>query len=312
MSDIGLKFTFIDLARGIAGWAFLYAAPPLLAAVLLLFAVPSWRRAAAVRRIALGLLGIVFILGLIGAPYLIYEANRTIGPLLRRQELAGSATMDGIGFPAGTKLQLDEHGHIQSGVLPSATLIENLLLTGPFKMEHGLYTRSRIWAGVLAHAADIEGVPCAAGPFEQPDEVSPQILKCRLAADFNFLDYPLAAGSLIELAPSRKPTRLQHGVLRSPLILFDIDWPAGTVIDAEDHDAAALRHPGKSARLCLPQYGVVIIAGIEVHGAAEVLTGSWTDIWSDPEVIAGHCPDAGRAGYLLQQGVRQTHVRVPL
>jgi hypothetical protein len=232
--------------------------------------------------------------------------------MLWRLELAGPATMDGIVFPAGTKLQLDEYGHIQSGILPDAALIQNLHLTGPFKVEYGLYTRARIWAGVLARAADIEGVPCAAGPFEQPDEVSPQILKCRLDRDFDFLGYPLAAGSQIELAPSRSPTRLQHGVLRSPLILFDINWPARTVIDVEDDDAAALRHPGRSARLCLPQGSVVTIAGIEVHGAAEVLTGSWTDLWSDPEVIAEHCPDAGRAGCLLQQGVQQTHFQVQL
>jgi hypothetical protein len=314
MSDIGLNITVLDLVRMFAAWAFLDAALPVLLVALLIFLIPSWRRTRAARRFAYGLLGVIAILGATGAPGVLYEADRTLGPLFRRMELTEPRLVDGMAFPAGTKLQLNKQGEVESGTLPSPTPIQGLLLTGNFKVEHSAFAKPRVWAATLARAAEIEGIPCAEGPFEQPDAVSPQILKCRLAKDFDFLGYPLAAGSRIELYPARAPSRLQHGVLRTSLILFDVEWPAGTAVDVETA-AAELRHgpiADRSARLCVPAGATVMIGGAEVHGAVEILTGGTRiSLWSDAAVIAEHCPDAGSPGYLLRNGERETHLEIP-
>ena len=315
MSDIGINFqiTTLDILRWYAAGAFLYGAIPVLLAALSIFIVPSWRRKRGTRRFAYSILGIIAILGVIGAPGVLYEAERELGPLFRRLELAEPRTVDGIAFPAGTRLQMNKYGKVESGIFPGPTPVQGLLLTGRFEVEHGLFgfEKPRIWAGTLARAAEIEGVPCAEGPFKQPDWTSPPNLKCRLAREFDFLGYPLAKGSLVELYPAFRPTRLDHGILSRPMILFDIGWPAGTAV-APDSDAATLRHAAladRLARLCVPQGGTVTISGAEVHGAMHLLTGGLqTSLWSDPGVIAENCPDAGAPGYALQNGKRQTQL----
>ena len=145
--------------------------------------------------------------------------------------------------------------------------------------------------------------------------VSPTILKCRLAKDFNFLGYPLASGSLIELYPAYGPKRLERGTLRTPVILFDAEWPAGTVITSEN-DAATLLHAPITdylARLCVPRGSAMVLNGVEAHGAVYITTGGiLISLWSDPAVIAEQCPNSGVAGYMLQSGKRQTHLELQI
>jgi hypothetical protein len=168
---------------------------------------------------------------------------------------------------------------------------------------------------VLARETSIEGVPCAAGEFQRPDWVSLEILKCRLAKDFDFLGYPLASGSLIELYPAYEPKRLERGTLRTSVILFDAEWPAGTAITSE-RDAATLLHAqlaGHLARVCVPEGPVIVLNGVEAHGAVEIITGGiLTSFWSDPAVIAEQFPNSGAAGYVLQSGKRQTHLELKI
>jgi hypothetical protein len=139
--------------------------------------------------------------------------------------------------------------------------------------------------------------------------------KRRLAKDFDFLGYPLASGSLIELYPAYGPKRLERGTVRTSVILFDVEWPAGTAI-ASERDAATLLHAPITdylARLCVPKGSVMVLNGIEVHGAVYIATGGiLTGFWSDPAVIAEQCPSSGAAGYMLQSGKRQTHLELEI
>jgi hypothetical protein len=315
MSDINFTITNLDLVRMFAAWAFFYAAPAALIIALAIFIVPSWRRKRWARRFGYGIAGAVAILGVMGAPGVMYEADRTFGPYFRRTELAEPRTVEGFSFPAGTKLQFNKNGELESGTFPGPTPMQELLLKGGFRIEHSPFAKPRIWAATLAQAAQIEGVPCGEGPFELPDEVSPQILKCRLAKDFDFLSYPLAAGRLVELYPARRPTRIEHGILRASLTLFDVEWPAGTAISLGS-DADKLRHAAigdSMARLCVPEGSTVTLGEIELHGAVEIISGGkQTSLWSDPAVIAEHCPDVGASGYLLQNGNRQINLEIQL
>jgi hypothetical protein len=194
--------------------------------------------------VCIRLLGFIAFLGVTGASMVAYEIDRTLGPLIRRTTLSEPSIVDGIAFPAGTRLQFDKYRQVESGIFPSPTLIQGLLLTGRFEVEHNAFANPRIWAGVLARETEIEGVPCAGGEFQRPDWVSPEILKCRLARDFDFLGFPLASGSLIELYPAYGPKRLERGTLRTSAILFDVEWPAGTAITSETDAATLLHAPG--------------------------------------------------------------------
>ncbi len=305
----------LGVIRIYAGWAFLYLAIPAVLAALAILIVPAWRRRRRVRRFAYGILGIIAFLGVTGAPMVLYEIDRTLGPLIRRTTLPEPRIVDGLAFPAGTRLQFDKNWQVESGFFPTPTLVQGLLLTGKFEVEHNPFTKPRIWAGVLARETEIEGVPCAPAEFQQPDWVSPEILKCRLAKDFDFLGYPLASGSLVELYPAFGPKRLERGTLRTSVILFDAEWPAGTAI-ASERDAATLLHAPIAdylARLCVPQGGFIVFNGVEAHGAVEIATGgSRISFWSDPAVIAENRPNSGVAGYMLQSGKRQTHLEVQI
>ncbi len=315
MSDINITITNLDLVRMFAAWAFFYAAPAALLIALSIFIVPSWRRERWARRFGYGILGAVATLGLMGAPAVMYEADSAFGPYFRRLDLTGPRTVEGLAFPAGTKLQFNKNGELESGTFPGPTPMQELLLKGGFRVEHSPFAKPRIWAATLARAAQIEGVPCGEGPFELPDEVSPQILKCRLAKDFDFLGYRLAAGRLAELSPARRPTRIEHGILRVPQILFGVEWPAGTAISL-DSGADKLRYAAigdSMARLCVPEGSIVTLGEIELHGAVVIISGGMqTSLWSDPAVIAEQCPDVGASGYLLQNGNRQIHLEIQL
>jgi hypothetical protein len=310
-----IKLTIFDVIRAFAGWAFLYLAIPAAIAALAIRFVPAWRRSRRVRVFAYAILGFIAFLGVTGAPMVLYEIDRTLGPLIRRTTLSEPRIVDGIAFPAGTRLQFDKYWQVESGIFPSPTLVQGLLLTGRFEVEHNAFAKPRIWAGVLARESEIEGVPCASEEFQRPDWVSPEILKCRLARDFDFLGYPLASGSLIELYPAYGPKRLERGTLRTSVILFGVEWPAGTAITAE-RDAATLLHAPVTdylTRLCVPQGSAIVLKGVESHGAVEIATGgSLIGFWSDPAVIAEQCPNSGMAGYVLQGEKRQTHLELQI
>jgi len=310
-----IKLTTLDFIRSFAGWAFLYLAIPAVLTAWAISIVPAWRRRRRVRLFVYAILGIIAFLGVTGAPMVLYEIDRTLGPLFRRTTLSEPRIVDGMALPAGTRLQFNKYWQVESGFFPNPTLIQGLLLKGRFEVEHNAFAKPRIWAGVLARETEIEGVPCAGGEFERPDWVSPMILKCRLAKDFDFLGYPLTSGSLIELYPAYGPKRLERGTLRTPVILFDAEWPAGTVITSEN-DAATLLHAPITdylARLCVPQGSAMVLNGVEAHGAVYIATGGiLTSFWSDPAVIAEQCPNSGVAGYMLQSGKRQTHLELQI
>lgn len=310
-----IELTILDVIRAFAGWAFLCLAIPAALAAAAILLIPAWRGRRRVRLLVYGILGIVACLGVTGAPMVLYEIDRTLGPLIRRATLSEPRIVDGIAFPAGTRLQFNRYRQVESGVFPGPAPVQGLLLTGRFEVEHNAFAKLRIWAGVLARDSEIEGVPCASGEFQRPDWVSPEILKCRLAKDFDFLGYPLASGSPIELYPAYGPKRLERGTLRASMILFDAEWPAGTAITSESGAATLLHAPLTDylARLCVPQGSVMVLKGVEAHGAVEIATGGTPiSFWSDPAVIAEQCPNSGMAGYVLQSGKRQTHLELDI
>jgi hypothetical protein len=151
-----IKLTILDLIRAFAGWAFLYLAIPAVLAALTILVVPAWRRRRRARLFVYAILGVVASLGAIGAPMVLYEIDRTLGPLFRRTTLSEPRIVDGMAFPAGTRLQFDKYWQVESGFFASPTLVQGLLLTGRFEVEHNAFAKPRIWAGVLAR----ETPPC--------------------------------------------------------------------------------------------------------------------------------------------------------
>lgn len=297
-----IRFTIWDVV-GILGYeALLYAGGPLFAVAVLLLAVPRLRRSTAWRRFAYGLLALFGLLVLSAAPMLQEawkEHSDKVSFDAATHHLTAPQVIGGIAFPAGSTVHVDDNGRARFGSLPTPATIDGLLLIGDFRLEpeYGDDPPS-VAAGTLAGPADIHGIPCGPGKLvSQPDTT-----RCVLARDYDFSGHSLAQGQSLEIyrSPLHDLSRLTFGTLARPELLFDVLWPAGTVmggIDAPpDRMAHGLGPENQSVQFCIPSGLAVTIAAATLHGFLAY------DVQADRRLVSPVCnilPDepVGDDGY---------------
>ena len=182
--------------------------------------------------------------------------------------LAPSQVVSGVPFPAGTTLHMSEDGSVDRGVVPVPTAIAGLLLVGEF--EIGLQGVT----GTLAEPAEIDGVPCAADEVYRDKDWGhewPAHVECILARGTAINDHDVAEGT--KVAVSSKPSgerQLYIGTLAHAELLFDVTWPAGTVLHATAASPQRLAHapasPGEDVSFCTPEGQDVSVPGVVLHG----------------------------------------------
>lgn len=272
-----MHITLGEIVVFAAALALVYAGPVILAAALLLLAVPGLRRRTGPRRTAYGLLGTLAVLFAAALPVVLSElgsARRQRAYDARTRTLAAAEVLGGIAFPAGSTVHVSEAGTPEFGTLPEPTTVLGLPLVDAFTLDVE-YTDdgSRpggVSRGTLAGAADIRGIPCGAGPFRQGDGTT----RCTLARDHGFAGHHLAAGQPMEVfqASTADPPVLQFGTLARPELLYDIVWPAGTVLGPVKEPPDRMAHgpgpEGEVIHFCIPSGAAVDIGGATLHGFA--------------------------------------------
>ncbi len=182
--------------------------------------------------------------------------------------LAASQVVSGVPFPAGTTLHMTEDGSVDRGNVPVPTAIAGLLLVGEF--EIGLQGVT----GTLAEPAEIDGVPCAADKVYRDKDWGhewPAHVECILARGTAINGHDVAEGT--KVAVSSKPSgerQLYIGTLAHAELLFDVMWPAGTVLHGTAASGQQLAHapasPGEEVSFCTPEGQDVSVPGVVLHG----------------------------------------------
>lgn len=273
-----ISITIWDIAVFAAFYALLYAGPVLLGAAVLLLAIPAARRLAATRRTAYGMLAVLMLLALGASPFLaslLGDARRARAFQARTHHLAAPQTFDDTMFPAGSTVHVSETGTPEFGSLPVPTPVLGLPLVGDFALDVD-YSADRgshpvgVTSGTLAGPADIGGIPCGPGPLAWRDGST----RCTLAHDHVFAGHVLAAGQPLEVFRSSadQPYVLQFGALARPELLYDVLWPAGTILGPVSEPSGRMAHgPGPDSllvRFCVPSGATADIGGAVLHGFA--------------------------------------------
>jgi hypothetical protein len=276
-----IKFTIWDLVTIVGYEALLYAGGPLVMVAVLLLAIPALRRTTIARRSGYGLLALVVLLGLCATPLLYedwMEHERRVAFDAATHHLTAPQIIDDISFPAGSTVHVGDDGHVQFGSLPAPTMVNGLPLIGDFTLEadrgDGLSGGAN---GTLARATDLHGIPCGSGDFISRADTA----RCTLARDYVFTGHALASGQPLEVyrSPLNEPAKLVFGTLARAELLFDVIWPAGTIMGGIALPPERLAHgpdpEDGTAQFCLPSGLSVSIEGATLHGflAYDVLMG---------------------------------------
>lgn len=268
-----IPISLLDVIPILGYLALIYAGGPLAALALLLLAVPACRRVTALRWIGCGLLACVGGLALCAMPMLqeIWSEHAGKRAFERATHtLTVPQTFAGVAFPAGSIVHVNEaSGRPEFGTVPVPTLIAGLMLSGNFRLEREyLRDADTIAEGTLAVPTVIHGIPCGRGILVAQDEVT----RCILDRDYDFTGHLLAGGQGIEIyrSPLDEPAQLRWGTLARPELLFDVTWPAGSVIGGgitlpPERMAHGFGADG-SLQACLPK-------GLELHAPWAVLHG---------------------------------------
>ena len=188
----------------------------------------------------------------------------------RTQHLAGAQEVAGVAFPPGSTVHLDEDGSLDWGSVPVPTRIADQLLVGNFEVvTDGVQ-------GTLAAPAEIDGVPCAADHVRRDrsrDGAQPSHVACTLERSATVNGHELAAGTGIAVITGPAGRRkLDTGTLADAEVLFEVRWPAGTVLHGTaawpDQLAHARASPGEEVSFCTPSGQDVPVQGIVLHGKA--------------------------------------------
>jgi hypothetical protein len=267
-----ITITVWDVVAFFGYEALLYAGGPLVAIAICLLAVPSLRHNTVSRRIAYGLMVLVGLLVLCAVPMLQEgwkEHEEKVAFNAATHHLTAPQVFGGIAFPAGSTVHVGDDGRVQFGNLPIPTTVDDLPLTGDFRLEAEYGDDPPgVAEGTLAGPADIHGIPCGPGALvSQPDTT-----RCVLARDYTFAGHILAKGQLLEVyrSPLNDPPKLTFGTLARPELLFDVLWPAGTIIGGIDTPPDRMAH-GIGAdyqviTFCVPSDLTVEIPGATLHG----------------------------------------------
>ncbi len=202
----------------------------------------------------------------------------------RTMHLAEPQLLAGVAFPAGSTVHLNEDGSIDKGALPVPTLIDGLPLIGDFESS------AMTLDGTLAAPAEVAGVPCAAGAVRwyKGDSVD-----CTLEHGIAVAGHDLAAGAQIDVAGRM----LYAGRLAHAELLFDVLWPAGTVLHGTSAspeqlahasaptDDASVSRDGKVS-LCPPGNQTVQVPGIMLHGKVSYQVAN-----DGSRLVYAGCPD---------------------
>ena len=265
-----VEFTFRDLVAFFSYEALLYAGGPLVAAALLLLLVPGLRRHAFWRWSAYAMIVLAFVLAACAVPMLqeIWrEHEQHVAFEAATHHLSAPQVLGGITFPAGSTVHLGEDGRVEFGDVPTPTPIEGVALVGAFRLQPSYGdAKPDVAEGTLAQAIDISGIPCGPGELVSQTETT----RCVLARGYPFGGHLLARGTRVEVyrSPLGEPPQLRFGTLGRPERLFDVDWPAGTILGGVDAVPSRPENGSEAPQVqfCIPSGTQVSVAGATLHG----------------------------------------------
>ncbi len=268
-----VPFTLTDLIAMFGYAALLFAGAPALVLALVLLLVPACRRITSLRRTGWGLLVLVGISAICATPMLAslwadHEQRVTFAN--DTHHVTAPQILDGMTFPPGSTVHVNSYiGHVEFGNVPVPTLIAGLMLVGDFTLKKEyLRQANTIEAGKLAVPTMIHGIPCGRGALVAQDETT----RCILDRDFDFDGFLLARGQGVEVyrSPLNEPAVLQWGTLARPELLYDVTWPAGTVIGGRIAlSPARMAHgdgPQGLLEMCIAKGTSLPLAGAVLHG----------------------------------------------
>ncbi len=266
-----MSFTLWDVISGLAYFALLYAGGPLLVAAILLLTFKTTRRQALSRRLAYTCLALAGLFLICAWPILRMfwrDHERQVAFDAATHHLASPQVFGGVSFPAGSTVHVREDGRPEFGSLVSPARVDGLVLIGDFRLAANDDDTLEVMEGTLAQPADIHGIPCGSGAVMSQVETT----RCVLGRDYDFAGHLLATGKMLEVyrSPLGEPAMLRFGTLAQPELLYDVLWPAGTIIGSVDKPPARMAHgPGPDSLLvqvCLPSGLSAPIDGATLHG----------------------------------------------
>ncbi len=191
---------------------------------------------------------------------------------VQSRRLTRSTTFNGIVFPTGSIIHTDDEGGA---------------------------------SGTLAQPTTIANIPCGPGEIN----LSATITHCVLAHDFTFNGFALAGGTFIQVRATDDPNGprvLEEATLAAPTQLFEILYPAGTLIAINATNASFSAHlPLEEDRnyICLPPgatlqlYGATITGPYQVeHSSRSIQLVPTCNFQSSPQPLPGSAQGHGVLG----------------
>ena len=267
-----LNFSVADLIAFFAYMGLLHAGAPLAVLATGLLLVAACRRITPLRWTAWGLLALVGLLCICAAPMLseVWSEHEQQATFARdTHDLTAPQVLSGISFPAGSTVHVNSsNGHVEFGSVSVLTAIAGLMLIGDFRLERRDMDDYTITSGTLAVPTVVHGIPCSRGALIAQANTT----RCILDRDFDFAGHMMARGAGIEIyrSPLDEPAVLQWGTLAQPELLYDVVWPAGTVIGG-----GISLSPGRMAHgdgpqgileMCVAKGTALPLAGAVLHG----------------------------------------------
>lgn len=267
--------------------ALVYAGPVLLALAVLLLALPASRRQAWLRRTAYVLLALDLCLLVLASPVLAliwddYTQKREFEALTHH--LTAPQIFAGTTFPAGSTVHVSKEGVPEYGILPDPTPVGGLVLIGRFRLHgnDGTGAPLAVAQGMLAAPATIHDIPCGPGAVELGERAT----TCVLAREWEFAGHALAAEQLVDVwhSPPQETPLLYLGTLARSELLYDVQWPAGTVVSGVTESPERMEHkPGPGSHgveFCLRPGSTATIPGAVLHGSMTyVVDGNQRIVW---------------------------------
>ena len=267
-----LNFIVGDLIAFAAYMALLYAGAPLAVLATGLLLVPACRRITLLRWTAWGLLALVGLLCVCAVPMLseVWSEHEQHVTFARdTHHLTAPQVLSGISFPAGSTVHVNStNGHVEFGSVPAPTAVAGLMLVGDFRLERRDTDDYTIEFGTLAVPTVIHGIPCSRGALIAQEDST----RCVLDRDFDFAGHMMARGTGIEIyrSPLHEPAALRWGTLAQRELLYDVVWPAGTVIGGgislSPGNMAHGDGPQGTLQMCKAKSNTLPLAGAVLHG----------------------------------------------
>ena len=204
------------------------------------------------------------------------QAYRDLRTEAATYHLSAPRTFAGMEFPSGSTVHLDDNGHPTDGHVPVPTMVAGLPVIGDFVIYQPTNDPSLTIRATLALPAAIRRIPCGPGPVTS----NPRTTRCIPAHEIDFAGHTLAAGRPIVILtpPDDAPARLRLSTLARPELLFDVEWPAGTIIDGSlkgiRTPPAAMAHAPSPAEsdyvmLCIPPGTAAQLPDATLSGAMQ-------------------------------------------